>query len=443
MIFKKNIYNLFISSMGLLVLILLASCSINDEVKEVDENNTYQLLISLSFADKGTRAIDPVFTDGSEDENYIGNPTFALYYEGSFLMDLTKWFTMGDKYVMLISSDEFDEAFSKLKNQQFDPDWLEEEAFQVLATANSSTDNRYSFSGRLTDLWSNTKDYNFISKIDNSGKAWLPSVQTEEGIPMFGLSTMGKFSNREFEVNIPMLRALAKLEIIDAMKVIATNYPFTIGDVTLSKSSASGRLIPDGSKNPGWNVETTQVATPSLPDKLTATEGIIMAKTSEELTYLDITSEFNKWICYVPEMDLMDENFGDAVFKVGLNENETDAKLSLKNAILEMTGKNYVLRNQKYSFFITGLKDIDNEFEVKVDPFPGDVNFIYYGGNKWWIHKEKEENAEIEVWYKFISGSDGKPGYWEKEWRYMNGFWQRWDGEFWEETASQDGPFEN
>lgn len=447
MIFLNKTYKFFLWVLATILLFGASACSDNDTVPDREQNGTYQLLISLSLPESGSRADNPVLVPGNDDENYLGNLTFCLYYNGSFLMDLTKWFTLGYKYVFLISTNDFKAAFENIPNVEFSSDLLEQPNFQVLATANWQGYNDAVFAEDLTVLWKNNSDYNFIAKNGDSHSAWVPIAVKEDGIPMFGLSEKGKFSSWEFDVKIPMLRSLAKFEIIDVMNVPNKDYPYSISGVTLSKSAANGRLIPDGSENqnPGWNINETQVVTPSLPKILSTVENILLVPTKENLTYAETVGERNKWICYVPEMDLTDETFRDAVFNVGLNETDTEAKLSLKEAIKTMTQNDYVLRNNKYRFFITGLKDTGVEFRIVIDPHPyGDINYIYYGGNKWWIHKETETEKEFEVWYKYVDAiGEETSGHWEKEWRYFEGSWQKWNGSEWDNSIDSLGPFES
>ena len=450
MFLNKKKSSLLFSVITLGMLFLTASCA-ETAVYPVIDDESYQLQIFLS-TNKNSRSFD--LADGSEDEDFIGGITFALYYDGSFLMNLEdkiKETEKKNKYQVTISHLEFESAFSGI-GKTFSSSLLSEQKFQILVTANwKSYDNKkVAFNDALSDLWKNSTDYNFTYKTDKANSAWLPNAKEEKGIPMFGLSEKRKIIGQEGNFDANMLRALAKIEVFDVMKVPDSDYPFSISEVTLSKCSGNGRLIPDAVENPKWNDKNTQVVTPSLPDDLISVENIILVSTTERMTYKEVENNYKKWICYVPEMDLKAAKFKDAILDITFNETVKHANVSLLDEINKIEEKDYILRNYLYRFFVTGLRNTDVRLKAIIDPDPyGDINFINIGGNRWWLHKETINDEDVEVWYKLVpNSSHEKEGrsHWKKQWYCSSqGIWYNWsnnDNLWKEQDKASQGPYE-
>lgn len=429
------------------MLLITSSCE-EKSIYPEESDDIYLLNISLSYG-SGTRTFE--LEAGSEDENFLGGITFALYYEGAFLIHLNdniQELTEKNNYQAKIRADEFESAFKNI-GEIFSKELLEKQKFQILVTANwKNYDNSVttSITDNLKDLWKNSKDFNFTYK-RRSDNTWLPSKENEEGIPMFGLSTECKIIDGDENIEIYLLRAMAKIEVFDAMKVPDSDYPFSIKDVILTKSVEKGRLIPDVYNNPDWNIVNTQVISPSLPSENAKVENIALFSTTEELTYRMVKANYKKWICYVPEMDLDDEEFNDVILDITLNEAVPHAMVSLRDEINKTEGNSYILRNGLYRFFVEVLKKKEVGFEAIIDPNPnGDINFLNIRENRWWIHKETVNDVEVEVWYKLISdfGQENKRAHWEKEWYYSeDGNWYKWNGEAWEEQEeTAQGPYD-
>lgn len=448
MILYKKTYTFFLWIAATVMSLLASSCEEKVHSPEL-EKDFYLMNISLSSGNN-TRAVDLVA--GSEDESFLGGVTFALYYDGVFLMDLNdniEKLEEKNKYLAKISPEEFESAFENI-GETFSEDFLKEQKFQILVTANWESYDascNTSINEDIADLWPNSTGYNFTFK-SGTGSAWQPSVSNEDGIPMFGLSAKCKIIDGSEDIKINMLRALAKIEVFDVMKVPDNDYPFSIKEVTLSKSAGKGRLIPDATKNPGWNNKDIQVVSPSLPSGMTAVENIALLATTEELTYREVKATYNKWVCYVPEMDLDDEDFEDVILDIPLNEAVPHAWISLRDEIHKLEGTGYILRNGLYRFFVNVLKEKEFGFQAIIDPDPdGDINFLNIGESRWWLHKETVNDTEVEVWYKSVSYSDPSTGErirWEKQWYYSDqGRWYKWNGNAWEqqEEASQ-GPYD-
>lgn len=445
---NKKIYSCLLTAMSVVMLLISTSCEDSDTAPSVIED-TYQFNIAFSTSTP-TRAIELI--DGNEDEDYLGGLTFTLYYNGSFLMSLSNKVVPleeKNKYIAKIPTSDFESAYAAI-GKTFSKSFLSEQNFQILVTSNWESYNSNlttSITDDLTSLWTNSNIYNFTFKNGVSNSAWQPSVTDKSGIPMFGLSDKCKLigSDQDYII-VPMMRALAKIEVFDVMKVPDSTYPFSIKSVTLSKSVGNGRLIPNAIENPNWNDVTKQVVTPSLPSSLTKVENIVLVPSTERITYNYVDKVYNKWVCYVPEMDLSNDDFKDAILDITLEGSENHAKVTLLNEIDKMNGNGYILRNGLYRFFVTGLRDMEVTLEAIIDPDPyGDINFINNGTNKWWTHKESVNDVEVEVWYKLVYSTDAdRRSHWEKEWYFSEDeTWFRWTGSSWEEQESNSqGPYD-
>lgn len=182
--------------------------------------------------------------------------------------------------------------------------------FRLMVMANwEAFDKDYSTnitagSTMLSDLYGDRDNFNFTAYSAETISSWLPVGEEESneekrhGIPMFGLSEdihIPKSVNGfvpELEVgSVPMLRALAKIEVVNATK---DEDGVKISDCRLTKYNINGRLIPDGDKNPKWNDDETQVETPSFPNQ-----------TEQGTDLLFIPSEDGKtFTVYIPEMNV-------------------------------------------------------------------------------------------------------------------------------------------
>lgn len=103
---------------------------------------------------------------------------------------------------------------------------------------------------------------------------WRPFNDDNKGIPMFGLGSIAVTADQvsasrpdnPIKVGeISLLRAMAKIEIVDN---IAQDYYDSRPEITASSIAghlSTGTLVPDLDANPGWNVENTQVGSPTEP----------------------------------------------------------------------------------------------------------------------------------------------------------------------------------
>ncbi len=131
----------------------------------------------------------------------------------------------------------------------------------------------------LSEMYSNETKWNFT--LPNPEGGWQPSKEAKRTIPMYGCSdakplgaaTQSADDENRYDLNlgeIKMLRAVAKIEIVDCLPEGVEIAP----NVTLSAYNTQGRLIPDATKNPDWNKEGTQVTSPTLPDNVQTAAGL-------------------------------------------------------------------------------------------------------------------------------------------------------------------------
>lgn len=125
----------------------------------------------------------------------------------------------------------------------------------------------------LSEMYGDGTKWNFT--LPNPEGGWQPSIEAKRTIPMYGCSdakplhaaTQSADDENRYDLNlgeINMLRAVAKIEIVDCLPEGVEIAP----NVTLSAYNTIGRLIPDATNNPDWNVEGTQVTSPTLPDNV-------------------------------------------------------------------------------------------------------------------------------------------------------------------------------
>ncbi len=131
----------------------------------------------------------------------------------------------------------------------------------------------------LSEMYGDGTKWNFTLPTEGG---WQPDIDAKRTIPMYGCSeakplspenaTQSEDDENRYILNlgeIKMLRAVAKIEIVDCLPEGVEIAP----NVTLSAYNTIGCLIPDATNNPNWNVEETQVTSPTLPDDVqTATD---------------------------------------------------------------------------------------------------------------------------------------------------------------------------
>lgn len=157
----------------------------------------------------------------------------------------------------------------------------------------------------LSEMYGDGTKWNF--SLPNPEGGWQPDIDTKKTIPMYGCSeakplraaTQSADDENRYDLNlgeIKMLRAVAKIEIVDCLPEGVEIAP----NVTLSAYNTQGRLIPDATANPDWNVEGTQVILPTLPDNVQTAADLMFFTESKTIGDMPRTV----YSAYVTEADL-------------------------------------------------------------------------------------------------------------------------------------------
>lgn len=163
----------------------------------------------------------------------------------------------------------------------------------------------------------------------NRSTTWSTSLGNNYFIPMFGLSAPVAADKNDIEFKVGMLRAFAKIEIIDNLKY------FEIRNCTLSGYQYWMRFTPDLVNNPYAYGETPYVNSASLVDN----------SPRSNLNFEKVTTDdkITKYVAYIPEMNINNHtitiDFDYAALK--------SITLNLK----DYTDK--ILRNHIYRFVIS------------------------------------------------------------------------------------------
>lgn len=124
----------------------------------------------------------------------------------------------------------------------------------------------------LDDLVSHNRTIPYTFPVRGTG--WRPFSGTNRGIPMFGLQSYTVDWNKApinadnsvtLNGNVSLLRAVAKIEVVDRITPNATTTRAEIESVTLRGYNVTGCPMPDMKANPGWNIQNTQVVLPTIP----------------------------------------------------------------------------------------------------------------------------------------------------------------------------------
>ncbi|MCH5228419.1 MAG: hypothetical protein J1F12_00295 [Muribaculaceae bacterium] len=314
---------------ALLCLVQFSGCS-RDNEGSLDEGTPqeYVLRLNILAESSSTRTERDILEDGSEAESYIDPEDICLVLykpDGSYLTmiddaEISPTEISGKKYYFI------EKSYTPEEINEFHLDTDPTINILVLANWNryeSSQTNKYPsedsfketnvYTGRdITEpqkeknLWlsDNGLVFNTQSKSESGmTKSWIPGMESKSYIPMFGYKNGLKFNLRGSGITsgnysltqIQMLRALAKIEIVDA-----TPEGYEITDAKLSLYNTTGRLIPDITANEKWDDEDTQITFPTLPSYL-----IGQNPSGSNLTFVQSTSDGKKiWTAYIPEMEL-------------------------------------------------------------------------------------------------------------------------------------------
>lgn len=307
-----------------LALAVTASCIFDDVsgCPPLPDDGGYTINIALSAGSFATRTSGHNYNPGTDDESFINIPSedYAVFIfdgEGNFVqrfepgaVSLQRNGT--DKYRYVLSG-----AFRPEKE-------LSSIQLMVLANWNTSFGGSYinfekeiggygtETESTLNQIYAETGKFNFKMPADRSGAtpvSWMPS-EGNSGIPMFGLSKTVSLSDEEElielsgDYEIPVLRSLAKIEILDKVPT----GPANIERCVLTSWNTSGRFVPDGRDvekgNPEWNSPGTQVEYPSLPAGVVSETNLQFAKTKKTVEIDGEDTEKDCFVVYVPEMNL-------------------------------------------------------------------------------------------------------------------------------------------
>ena len=256
----------------------------------------------------------------------------------------------------------------------------------------------------LDGLYVDDENFNFEFSDVSDTKHWQPVVGTVEessGIPMFGLSQKINIADAiamseadDYEpISIPMLRALAKVEIVDDTSEGITN----VG--RLPMKFLSGRLIPNLKENPDWDGPDIQIVKSSL-----ASDGGIhynvSAGSSDIPLFRKQNGEITVWYMYLPEIEIPfrgKDDSGSRAFGIGGGLDDQDGLYFRPAFSFTFNGKQYgfeldnnidmksigtaryakgdgtltdILRNHIYRYTVTGSTA---GLTVKMDVLPWDL----------------------------------------------------------------------
>ena len=233
----------------------------------------------------------------------------------------------------------------------------------------------------LSDLYLNGTDYNYNYPTGTS-LTWTPAASSGKGIPMAGITEPQRIPAPDnlfvLEMDmgqLPMLRSLAKIEIVDMTeednKVSLEGVTLTRAGATGTSYNTIGRLIPDGrdDKNPEWYKENQQVTEPSLPENVEVS--------ASELSFHSLNENKTHFVAYVPEMDLRGDN--PPVMNVTLKVDGVRKSYTVKFAKYDgkTAGEAYqhLLRNHIYRFNITKVETgIDADLTLLIETPEWDVD---------------------------------------------------------------------
>ena len=292
-------------------------------------------------------------------------------------------------------------------------------------------------SNSLNYLYGNASDFNFTLPVTtttvNDGssssmikEAWVPKNETS-GIPMFGLSEkidmkdktmLGNSIVLNTENPIPMLRSLAKIEIVD---MVPDGKSADITKCVLTGYNEKGRFIPhvedndgtDKDVNVGWNLDNIQVTTPSLPQEIETGTNLHFYKTQKTVrTEGAITDEIKPcFVVYVPEMDLTDDR---PVIEVYLKD------ATIPSAIIQLAdyngGKEPEREDKTDPYYKNLLRNHSYRYNILAVGIEADIQLFISNEKEWDI----DEDAYLYEDIKIEFGNEENEKKFEWNWKEKN-----------------------
>lgn len=363
---------------------LLPSCNVwqddlDGSAEETGNVNEFILNMNITASQVDTRAAEhEVWDDGTAADNFInidGGDYCVYILDGNDNRIITQFNPTS-------TAKTADGSYRLSGKFTYDPTKLT--TFRLMVMANWQAFGRTAYSTGITtgstvlsSLYSDRTNFNFTyqptTTTDKEGKqsswSWVPAGDEEtnktqrQGIPMFGLSdviTIPKFVYGfvpELEVGtIPMLRALAKIVVTNAIEASTEKDKVEILSCKLTTYNSNGRFIPNGAENenPNWNEEGTQVAKPSLPNQ-----------TVQGTTALQFipSSDYKTFTAYVPEMivkELEVKPYIEVEAKVGTDPEARKytiqlGKYSDNHEFLWDSYFEAILRNHRYEYDVVSI----------------------------------------------------------------------------------------
>lgn len=358
---------LFFGSLSLSA--VLAGCSINDygDCRSSEFTLSLDVRVPAVSADAATKAAGHGTEKGNDAESAIDDIRIIVFDKNGAYLEAVA------PESVTVSEESSDYTVYSLVGK-LDPKKDENnlESFRVMVLANWACFDGSNYNGfgetdakSIGEISGNGKDFNFTIKHKEEGsvkKTWTPSLSGNKTlIPMFGLSDNLKvdsfFADKDgvvrVDATISMLRALAKVEIVDATDD-------AISSVSLSSSNLNGRFIPAGIDGSAFNPDN--IGSPSLP-----TTDI------ETVTDLSFVSAERKsdgimvYTAYIPEMS-MDSNRPDFSIKMGNTVKETPFDNYANGKVDESNHLADVVRNHIYRYTVTG-SSVSLSVEMAVLPW--------------------------------------------------------------------------
>lgn len=309
--------SLHIAFAALLSLLLLASCSRNDEVAvaEGGKGKVYvTLTLSINGEEVGSRATWNTEQDTDEEgvgwENKIDDLQILIYDDADeYVGTVEDLFASNSQYVGTLSGTNWQSGIYK---------------FVVLANFTASNT-------RLADL------------------ASIHYNQNAEYIPMWGvLKSQFKFAagERTNIGSIDLLRAMAKVEVN-----FAESFPsdYEIGAITISPYNTQGYCLPAGYES----VETTGALDREEAGTAYSFNPLAASASTSSLIF---TEENGKYYIYLPEYENTETNA--AKIKVTVNGEPYELEFKDYENGAPKEGTQYdIVRNHIYRYTITGVND--------------------------------------------------------------------------------------